>query len=102
MKVFSQITKAYLPNYRHSQYHFLQKHLITGTESAQIDTFRSCFEETSDLREDGDNGEMANNGDKPNGYDLVYKIQECTSLGLCNHGQQLHCYALRSGFTSNV
>ncbi|XP_024996625.1 putative pentatricopeptide repeat-containing protein At5g47460 [Cynara cardunculus var. scolymus] len=101
-KVFAQITRTYLPNYSHIQYlFFLQKHFIAGTESAQIHNSKSCFKETSDLYEDGDNSEMANNGENPNGYDLVYKIQECRNLGLCNHGQQIHCYALRSGSTFN-
>ncbi|MFS8016949.1 putative tetratricopeptide-like helical domain superfamily [Helianthus anomalus] len=67
---------------------FLQKHFITSN--------------TLNLHENVYHGEITNNCNKPNAYDLVHKIRECTPSGLHNHGQQLHCYVLRSGFISNV
>ncbi|GAB2274176.1 hypothetical protein Dimus_008944 [Dionaea muscipula] len=38
----------------------------------------------------------------PNGHTLVQLIRSCSEHGLVSHGQQLHCFALRSGFVSNV
>ncbi|KAI3756529.1 hypothetical protein L1987_56350 [Smallanthus sonchifolius] len=101
MKAFATITKSHLSNYKHRQHIFLQKQFITGSESAQLDPFSSCSKHTSDLHENSYYSEMANS-DKPNGYDLVYKIRECTNSGLYNHGEQLHCYVLRTGFTANI
>ncbi|KAI3505217.1 hypothetical protein L1887_27195 [Cichorium endivia] len=99
MKVFAKITKTNVPNHKHTQHHFLQIHFITGNQFSQRDASRSCSKETY---ENDDNIKMPNNGDKPNGYDLVYKIRECTNLGLYNSGQQLHSYVLRHGFNADV
>ncbi|KAL4565651.1 hypothetical protein LXL04_029754 [Taraxacum kok-saghyz] len=102
MKVFANITKNNLPNYKQTQQRFLQNHFITSTQFSQRDAFRSFSKDNSDLHENDDNSEMPNIGDKPNGYDLVYKIRECTTLGLYNSGQQLHSYVLRYGFNADV
>ncbi|XP_023755576.1 putative pentatricopeptide repeat-containing protein At5g47460 [Lactuca sativa] len=104
MKVFANITKTNIPNYKHThtQHQFLQNHFITSNQVSQRDAFKSCFKDISDLHENDINNKMPNNGDKPNGYDLVYKIRECTNLGLYNSGQQLHSHVLRYGFNSDV
>ncbi|KAI3689687.1 hypothetical protein L2E82_47652 [Cichorium intybus] len=99
MKVFAKITKTNVPNHKHTQHQFLQNHFITSNQFSQRDASRSCSKETY---ENDDNIKMPNNGDKPNGYDMVYKIREFTNLGLYNSGQQLHSYVLRHGFNADV
>ncbi|KAK1430544.1 hypothetical protein QVD17_13359 [Tagetes erecta] len=100
MKVFATITQSYSSIYKHR--FFLQQRFITNTEFAQIEPFNSCSKHISNLHENGHYNETVNNSDKPNGYDLVYKIRECTNLGLYNDGEQLHCYVLKYGFIANV
>ncbi|KAK9059217.1 hypothetical protein SSX86_021836 [Deinandra increscens subsp. villosa] len=93
MKVFATLTRSYLSNCKQAHRIFLQKQFITSAEFVQLVPFGSSSKDTSDLHE---------NGDKPDGYYLVYKIRECTNSGLYNHCEQLHCYVLRSGFIANV
>ncbi|KAL0409366.1 UNVERIFIED_CONTAM: putative pentatricopeptide repeat-containing protein [Sesamum radiatum] len=38
----------------------------------------------------------------PNAYTLVHLIRACGNSGLFSYGEQLHCYILKSGFSSNV
>lgn len=38
----------------------------------------------------------------PDGLILVQMIRDCINCGNVTHGLQLHCYAIRSGFVSNV
>ncbi|KAJ0778383.1 putative tetratricopeptide-like helical domain superfamily [Helianthus annuus] len=95
-------TKSYLSNHKHSQHIFLQKHYITSSNFTQSNPFNSYSKHTSNLHENVYHSEITNNCNKPNAYDLVHKIRECTHSALHNHGQQLHCYVLRSGFISNV
>ncbi|XP_076920712.1 putative pentatricopeptide repeat-containing protein At5g47460 [Bidens hawaiensis] len=85
MKVFAAVTKSYLPNHKHLQHILYPKQFITSTEFTQLNPFNS----------------YSNNGTKPNEYDLVHKIRECTNSGLYNHGLQLHCYVLKSELTAN-
>ncbi|KAH6782397.1 hypothetical protein C2S52_000746 [Perilla frutescens var. hirtella] len=39
---------------------------------------------------------------KPNAYNLVHLIRDCTNNSRFSHGQQLHLHVLKSGFISNV
>lgn len=41
-------------------------------------------------------------GSKPNAYNLVHLIRDCTNNSRFSHGQQLHLQVLKSGFISNV
>lgn len=41
-------------------------------------------------------------GLKPNAYNLVHLIRDCTNNSRLSHGQQLHLHVLKSGFISNV
>ncbi|KAL8196183.1 hypothetical protein R6Q57_025183 [Mikania cordata] len=101
-KVLATIKKSYLSNYKQAQRIFLQNQFITTSEFAQLFPFNSSSKETSDLHKNGCYSETSNTCYKPNGYDLVYQIRECTNSGIHNYGEQLHCYVLRSGFTANV
>ncbi|XP_021856640.2 putative pentatricopeptide repeat-containing protein At5g47460 [Spinacia oleracea] len=38
----------------------------------------------------------------PDGFTLVQMIRNCINHRYVSHGKQLHCYALQSGFASNV
>ncbi|KAL0296270.1 UNVERIFIED_CONTAM: putative pentatricopeptide repeat-containing protein [Sesamum radiatum] len=39
---------------------------------------------------------------RPNAYTLVHLTRACSNTGLFSYGEQLHCYILKSGFSSNV
>lgn len=103
MKFFATITKSHSSIHKHTQHIFLHNQFITSTVFVPvIKPFTSCSKHTSNLHENDYYNETANNDNKPNAYDLVYKIRECTNLGHYDHGEQLHCYVLKSGFIANV
>ncbi|KAK4365189.1 hypothetical protein RND71_016547 [Anisodus tanguticus] len=85
---------------------FFSKSISTTTKPHQDDTFNSKIIFTSnglnseiDLLKDF---QILNSGSKPNAYSLVQLTRSCTNLSWFSHGEQLHCYILKSGYVTNV